>query len=47
MKGGAVVGDVFKDPKTSKSYRLEDSPFQRAHGVSAFGYYGVVRQLSR
>ncbi|KAF7430171.1 hypothetical protein PC9H_005871 [Pleurotus ostreatus] len=41
MKGGAVVGDVFKDPKTRKSYRLEDSPFQRAHGVSAFGYYGV------
>ncbi|KAL4262477.1 O-methyltransferase COMT-type [Pleurotus pulmonarius] len=40
LKGGAVVGDVFKDPATRKSYRLEDSAFQRAHGVSVFTHYG-------
>ncbi|KAF7430170.1 hypothetical protein PC9H_005870 [Pleurotus ostreatus] len=40
LKGGAVVGDVFKDPTTRKSYRLEDSAFQRAHGVSVFTHYG-------
>lgn len=45
LKGGAVVGDVFKDPTTRKSYRLEDSAFQRAHGVSVFTHYGGVRPL--
>lgn len=43
LKCGAILGDVFKDPTTRKSYRQEDCAFHRAHGVSAFDYYGAVR----
>lgn len=41
LKCGAILGDVFKDPTTRKSYRQEDCAFHRAHGVSAFDYYGA------
>ncbi|KAF9490914.1 S-adenosyl-L-methionine-dependent methyltransferase [Pleurotus eryngii] len=43
LKCGAILGDVFKDPTTRKSYSQEDCAFHRARGVSAFDYYGAVR----
>ncbi|KAH9479088.1 3-O-methyltransferase 2 [Psilocybe cubensis] len=39
FKAGAYLADTLGDPKAGHSTSADDSPFQRVHGVSFFGFY--------
>ncbi|KAF8954811.1 S-adenosyl-L-methionine-dependent methyltransferase [Flammula alnicola] len=39
FKASAFLNDTLADPKTALSSSADDSPFQRAHGTSFFGFY--------
>lgn len=42
LKAAAYLNDTLMDSKTGTSTSADDSPFQRAHGVSFFAFYTTV-----
>ncbi|KAF8954810.1 S-adenosyl-L-methionine-dependent methyltransferase [Flammula alnicola] len=39
FKAGAFLNETLTDPKTASSALPDDTPFQRVHGASLFGFY--------